>query len=517
MNMNALNYATYMHRGQVREDNTSYIEHPKRVAEYINSLNIENKENLIKAALLHDIIEDTDASFKELEILFGSDVANLVLEVTTDEKLKNKIGKLNYLKDKVLNISHDALILKLSDRLDNVRDLVNANKEFQIKYSNETYELINHLMNNRKLLNIHKKICLNIVNRLIEYNNLTIEKEENLKKMANNLTIISLENLLKYVNLQFIPSSLKNNYDNIIDSFNPSWLNNYNFEEILDFYKVDNSFKERVYKELDIIKKDEKLNLFCYSLFYILYHSNFTDYYDIWHWGYQQETFKNNGSFMIPVISLLCGYPIHTNTIKSKNYDNEQIDMQKYNVNSTLITDNKRLNLDGIRFSQMLWGSYFMKGYIVQKGRLQYEVSPRNKNRLDNYYQGNYEYIKIHIPRGNKLDIEEVKESLNDIDNYINKYFPETKDKKLIYFTNSWLLSKEVREILNENSNIIKFQNLFDIIEDIENKDDFLKFVFDASNDINLKDLKEETSLQRELKRKLVSNEKLHIGLGILK
>ena len=182
-----LNYATFMHRGLVREDNTPYIEHPKRVASYIESLNIEDSDNLIYAALLHDTIEDTDASYKEIEILFGKDIADLVLEVTTDDKEKAKVGKLNYLKDKVLNISDKALILKLSDRLDNVRDLINANKNFQIKYSNETYELISHLIQNRELNNIHKKISREIILKLIEYNNLSIDKINNLNIMFNEL------------------------------------------------------------------------------------------------------------------------------------------------------------------------------------------------------------------------------------------------------------------------------------------------------------------------------------------
>ena len=188
-----LNYATFMHRGLVREDNTPYIEHPKRVAEYIKSLDNLDNDNLIYAALLHDTIEDTDATYKELELLFGQDIANLVFEVTTDAKEKNKIGKLNYLKDKVLKISDDALILKLSDRLDNVRDLVNANKDFQIKYSNETYELIKHLIQNRKLNNIHQKICREIMLKLVEYNNLSEDNINDLQTMIEKLDSLVLK------------------------------------------------------------------------------------------------------------------------------------------------------------------------------------------------------------------------------------------------------------------------------------------------------------------------------------
>ena len=71
---------------------------------------------------------------------------------------------------------------------------------------------------------------------------------------------------------------------------------------------------------------------------------------------------------------------------------------------------------------------------------------------------------------------------------------------------------------LSSNKNLIKFQNKFNIIEYEENINDFLKFVFGVVIDkVDYKDLPEKTTLQKGLKRKLLNNETLHLGVGIIK
>ena len=80
------------------------------------------------------------------------------------------------------------------------------------------------------------------------------------------------------------------------------------------------------------------------------------------------------------------------------------------------------------------------------------------------------------------------------------------------------MLSPELKEVLSLSSNIIKFQNKFDIVEYEENIRDFLNFVFDdVLDNIKYYELPEDTSLQKVLKKKILNKEKLHLGLGILK
>lgn len=277
------------------------------------------------------------------------------------------------------------------------------------------------------------------------------------------------------------------------------------------------NLKKRLFIELDNLKRDENLNFICFIMYYILFKASLKDYNDIWSWKSTKETFKKHGSFMIPVIALLCGYEYHVKNMQERGYDEEQIVIQKLNINNTCLKDRKLHNIDGIRFTQMIWGSFFMKGNLIQIGRLQYE-NDDNPVKIMKYISENCKFIYIHIPKGENLNEEDVIDSFNNVDKYIRKYYKESLDKKIVYYTKSWLLSPELKEILSNSSNIIKFQNKFDIVEYEENLNDFLNFVFDdVLDDIKYDELPENTSLQKELKKKLLNKEKLHLGLGILK
>ena len=162
----ALEYATNLHYGQVRKDNTEYIKHPVRVANYIANLNLDNLEQyktiLVICGYLHDTIEDTYATYKDIANKFGNVVASLVLELTNNKEIKKEVGKTKYLQLKMTNMTDLALIVKLVDRLDNVKDLVNSNEEFRVKYLKETIEILNYILDNREFNEIH----INIINEI---------------------------------------------------------------------------------------------------------------------------------------------------------------------------------------------------------------------------------------------------------------------------------------------------------------------------------------------------------------
>lgn len=327
----------------------------------------------------------------------------------------------------------------------------------------------------------------------------------------------SIDELAKYISLEDIPYSWINCYEYIKKQYNCRWLDNYDFNLILSYYEFNNNFKERFYKELRILKQDNKLNVICFIMYYILFVADMKNYYNIWSWKSTNNVFKNNGSYMIPVVALLCGHKFHIENMKTRNFDLEQIKLQKYNIKLTCTNDNIKYGINGIRFSQMIWGSYFMKGYLIQIGRLQYEVGVKNFNKLDKYFEEKHQYIYIHIPRDTHLNEKDVNESFSLADKYIKKYYPELKNEKLAYYTKTWLLSPEVKEILSTNSNILKFQNKFNIIEYEENVNDFLNFVFNkVLGEVNYNDLPEKTTLQSELKKRLLNGDKLHLGLGFL-
>jgi len=119
----ALEFATYKHRLQRRKgyQRLPYINHPIKVAGILKHFG-ETKDELIAAALLHDVLEDTDATEKELETSFGRYVMDIVLEVTDDMKLPSKERKKLQIQH-AAGLSDEAKKIKISDKTANTIDL----------------------------------------------------------------------------------------------------------------------------------------------------------------------------------------------------------------------------------------------------------------------------------------------------------------------------------------------------------------------------------------------------------
>ena len=156
----ALAYATKAHDGQTRSDGSPYIKHPERVAQSVEKFKrSHNLDALISAAYLHDTIEDTNTTHEDLERMFGGLVASLVQELTSDKEEIKKIGKTQYLANKMAKMSSYALVIKLADRLDNVQDIKTAkSKKWQERYRAETEQVLDYIEKNRALSRTHLKI-----------------------------------------------------------------------------------------------------------------------------------------------------------------------------------------------------------------------------------------------------------------------------------------------------------------------------------------------------------------------
>jgi (p)ppGpp synthase/HD superfamily hydrolase len=113
-------------------------------------------ENILIAALLHDILEDCYDNiwegYVEIKELFGKEVADIVLELTSDNnEIKYKYeSKTLYLIQKLIKMS-DALIVKLSDRLQNISDAFTTSEKFRKNYFDETCKIIDELVKVRTL------------------------------------------------------------------------------------------------------------------------------------------------------------------------------------------------------------------------------------------------------------------------------------------------------------------------------------------------------------------------------
>jgi (p)ppGpp synthase/HD superfamily hydrolase len=148
-------YAKEKHHNQFRKfGNIPYVNHPIKVAEMVKK-HTDDKE-VIAAAYLHDVLEDTPTTYDEILGIFGKKIADLVQELTNDEYMKKKMGKRKYLTLKINNLSEEARLIKFFDRLDNVRDLNKSNKSFASYYANNTNYILRNISVN--LLDIEKEI-----------------------------------------------------------------------------------------------------------------------------------------------------------------------------------------------------------------------------------------------------------------------------------------------------------------------------------------------------------------------
>jgi GTP diphosphokinase / guanosine-3',5'-bis(diphosphate) 3'-diphosphatase len=117
-------FAAHKHRNQRRKgaDASPYINHPIAVANVLANEAGITDANILAAALLHDTIEDTDTTAQELEAEFGRGIAAIVAEVTDDKSL-SKLERKRLQIEHAATISKPAKLVKLADKICNVRDM----------------------------------------------------------------------------------------------------------------------------------------------------------------------------------------------------------------------------------------------------------------------------------------------------------------------------------------------------------------------------------------------------------
>ena len=140
----AYEYADEKHKNQLRKSGELYIIHPLAVAEIVAEIGLDT--DAITAALLHDCLEDTDASFEEISRMFGETVANLVEGVTKLTRVQYSTmeeQQMENLRKMFMAMSKDirVILIKIADRLHNTRTLQYQTPAKQISKSMETMEV----------------------------------------------------------------------------------------------------------------------------------------------------------------------------------------------------------------------------------------------------------------------------------------------------------------------------------------------------------------------------------------
>ena len=140
----AVDYANKKHAAQKRKDGSPYIIHPLAVAQIVTEMGLDI--DAILGALLHDCIEDTDASHEEIEKLFGPTVAELVegvTKLTRADFSSREQAQMENLRKMFMAMSKDirVVLIKIADRLHNIRTMQYQSPEKQIAKCQETMDI----------------------------------------------------------------------------------------------------------------------------------------------------------------------------------------------------------------------------------------------------------------------------------------------------------------------------------------------------------------------------------------
>ena len=154
-------YAMKAHANQKRASGDPYFAHPLEVAAILTELRLDDET--IATALLHDVIEDTEATRAEIDRLFGPDIGALVDGLTKIKKLDlvtKKAEQAENFRKLLIAISSDirVLLVKLADRLHNMRTLEFVNPEKRVRISQETLDIYAPLAGRMGMRNVLEEL-----------------------------------------------------------------------------------------------------------------------------------------------------------------------------------------------------------------------------------------------------------------------------------------------------------------------------------------------------------------------
>ncbi len=206
-------FANIKHNGQKRNSGEDYIIHPLNVAFILAGIHADSKT--IEAALLHDTIEDCEVSYEEIENLFGVEVAKLVESIT-------KINKLNFSGDTEAMIANQrkilvgmtedvrVIILKLADRLHNMRTLWALSEKRQKANAKETLDIftpIAHRLGINSIKSELEDLSLRYLKPDAYYQ--IVEKLNKTKVERDNYVVEMIESVSKLLNEHNIKHEIK--------------------------------------------------------------------------------------------------------------------------------------------------------------------------------------------------------------------------------------------------------------------------------------------------------------------
>ncbi len=254
----AYSYALKMHGNQKRKSGEPYIIHPLNVAYILADLGLDT--TTICAALLHDVVEDTKATYEDIKESFGEDIATLVEGVTKLSKLFKTAEEAQVENYKKMFIAMEkdirVIILKLADRLHNVRTLKYLRRDRQIAISKETIELYAPIAHKLGMYDMKRKLQDGAFKYLHpeDYRKIKKEIEKNLNK--NKMLLEKTRNrIISELRRQRILANVKIETKHLFNIYKKMRDKNINIGEIKDLFviKIITKGKAECYRILGIL------------------------------------------------------------------------------------------------------------------------------------------------------------------------------------------------------------------------------------------------------------------------
>ena len=238
----AYNFACEAHSGQFRSSGDPYVTHPIAVASILSSFRMD--EDSLSAAMLHDVIEDTGIPKSVIEEKFNKEVAELVDGVSKLDKLSissRTEAEAENLQKMVLAMSKDirVIVVKLADRLHNMRTLMYLSREKQLKIAKETLEIYAPIAHRIGMNNVYRELedLAFKVTYPTRHERLTAAVKKNRGGQKRTLNKIQKE-LGKKLLDQGIPALVEGREKHIYSIYRKMKERHRSFEEIMDVYAI---------------------------------------------------------------------------------------------------------------------------------------------------------------------------------------------------------------------------------------------------------------------------------------
>lgn len=168
-------------------------------------------------------------------------------------------------------------------------------------------------------------------------------------------------------------------------------------------------------------------------------------------------------------------------------------------------------------FDRQFWSYRQLCGVIYRLGELEFEMVKYQGDELllngTSALKDGDNIISVHIPSDARINSENNHKSYHQAVEFLAKFYPQYE--YCMFYCNSWLMSPRLKEVLPTASNILQYQNDYEIVKDNEDDMGYLLWVFKKS-DISVEDLPEDTSLQRNIKAYVKNGGKIGGAAGVI-